>query len=80
MDMSTGEFRAVVERRYENLDAGWVLNLLNELNKSVKWIRQHLSGNARMCVPWSGGQPGRTVWEAPVNPLGEPKPKRKQRT
>lgn len=78
--LSTGEIQAVFKERFDELDPGWAFSLLVEMNKAAKWVREKLSGNAKMCVPWSGGKPGKTTWDVTVNPLGEPRPKRKQRT
>lgn len=76
--LSTGEIQAVFKERFTELDPGWAFSLLVEMNKSAKWLREKLCGNAKMCVPWSGGKPGKTTWETPVHPLGEPQRNRKR--
>ena len=68
---TTGEFEAILKDRYPNLDHHWIVTWLDDLNEAVVWLKQKISGNARMCVPWSGGQPGKVQWEAPIKPPGK---------
>jgi len=75
--ITTGEFKIVLEKRYPNLDHLWIISLLDDLNEAISWLKQKVSGNARMCVPWSGGKPGKVQWDAPIKPPGKP---RKHRT
>lgn len=67
----TGAFLKALDNRYENLDSGWVKTFLKELNERVGWIKQNLSGNVILQVPWRGGKPGGTNWLVKMS--GKPK-------
>lgn len=61
-DLTTGEFEAILKDRYPHLDHHWLKPWLDDLNETIGWLKQKFSGNARMCVPWSGGIPQPAEW------------------
>jgi hypothetical protein len=60
--VDTGEFKAILERRYPNLDQGWLKTWLDELNDSIGWLKERFSGTGHMYIFWRGGTPQEPEW------------------
>jgi hypothetical protein len=79
-DITTGEFKAILSRRYPNLDQSWIKSWLDDLNETIGWLKERFSGNGHMYIFWRGGVPQEPEWtvKSEKNSKGRKSPLRKQ--